>query len=106
TTRNPISHGMKALFDHPGQRQIWGQDFDRLAPTAVEEVARWALPVIFMRRSVMDDTEIGGQKIRDGDKVLLFYCSANRDETVFTDPFAFDVRRDPNDHLGFGGGTH
>ncbi|HSD09397.1 MAG TPA: cytochrome P450 [Candidatus Binatia bacterium] len=106
TTRNAISHGMKALSDHPDERGIWQRDFDRVAPTAVEEIVRWASPVIFMRRSAVCDTEIGGQKIREGDKVLLFYSSANRDEAVFADPFRFDVRRDPNDHLGFGGGPH
>ena len=106
TTRNAISHGMKALCDHPDQRRIWQQDFDRVAPTAVEEIVRWASPVIFMRRSAVCDTEIGGTKIREGDKLLLFYPSANRDEAVFRDPFRFDVRRDPNDHLGFGGGPH
>src|SRR5262249_42629497 len=71
TTRNAISHGMKALSDHPDQRQIWRQDFDRVAPTAVEEIVRWASPVIFMRRSAVCDTEIGGQQIREGDKLLL-----------------------------------
>jgi cytochrome P450 len=106
TTRNAISHGMKALSDHPDQRRIWQQDFERIAPTAVEEIVRWASPVIFMRRSAVCDTEIGGTKIDAGDKVLLFYPSANRDETVFRDPFRFDVRRDPNDHLAFGGGPH
>ena len=106
TTRNAISHGMKALSDYPEQRRIWQQDFDRIAPTAIEEIVRWASPVIFMRRSAVCDTEIGGQKIRERDKVLLFYCSANRDEAAFADPFRFDVRRDPNDHLGFGGGPH
>jgi cytochrome P450 len=106
TTRNAISHGIKALCDYPEQRRIWQQDFDRVAPIAIEEIVRWASPVIFMRRSAVCDTEIGGQRIREGDKVLLFYCSANRDEAVFTDPFRFDVRRDPNDHLGFGGGPH
>jgi cytochrome P450 len=106
TTRNAISHGMKALSDHPDQRRIWQQDFDRIAPTAVEEIVRWASPVIFMRRSAVYDAEIGGQKIRKDEKVLLFYCSANRDEAVFSDPFRFDVKRDPNDHLGFGGGPH
>ena len=106
TTRNAISHGMKALCDHPDQRRIWQQDFDRIAPTAVEEIVRWASPVIFMRRSAVCDAEIGGTKVREGDKLLLFYPSANRDEAVFRDPFRFDVRRDPNDHLAFGGGPH
>jgi cytochrome P450 len=106
TTRNAISHGMKALCDFPDERRIWMKDFDAVAPTAVEEIVRWASPVIFMRRTATCDTEIGGQKVREGDKFLLFYNSGNRDETVFTDPYRFDVRRDPNEHVGFGGGPH
>jgi methyl-branched lipid omega-hydroxylase len=106
TTRNAISHGMKALCDFPEQRQIWAQEFEAIAPTAVEEIVRWASPVIFMRRTATCDTEIGGQQVREGDKFLLFYNSANRDEAVFADPYRFDVKRDPNDHVGFGGGPH
>ena len=106
TTRNAISHGMKALCDHPGARRDWMAHFDEVAPTAVEEIVRWASPVIFMRRTATQDTEIGGQRIREGEKLLLFYNSANRDEDVFRDPFRFDVRRDPNDHVAFGGGPH
>jgi methyl-branched lipid omega-hydroxylase len=106
TTRNAISHGMKALSDFPEQRRIWMDDFEAVAPTAVEEIVRWASPVIFMRRTATCDTEIGGQKIREGEKLLLFYNSGNRDEAVFVDPYRFDVRRDPNDHVGFGGGPH
>ena len=106
TTRNAISHGMKALADFPDQRRVWAADYEAVAPTAVEEVVRWASPVIFMRRTATCDTEIGGQKVREGDKLLLFYNSGNRDESVFADPYQFDVRRDPNDHVGFGGGPH
>ena len=106
TTRNAISHGMKALSDFPDQRRVWAADFEGVAPTAVEEIVRWASPVIFMRRTATGDTEIGGQKVREGDKFLLFYNSGNRDEAVFADPYRFDVRRDPNDHVGFGGGPH
>jgi len=106
TTRNAISHGMKALSDNPDQRQLWQQDFEDVAPTAVEEIVRWASPVIFMRRTATQDTEIGGQKVREGDKFLLFYCSGNRDEAIFENPYRFDVRRDPNPHVGFGGGPH
>jgi len=106
TTRNAISHGMKALSDFPDQRRIWAADFEGVAPTAVEEIVRWASPVIFMRRTATGDTEIGGQKVREGDKFLLFYNSGNRDEAVFADPYRFDVRRDPNEHVGFGGGPH
>jgi len=106
TTRNAISHGMKALADFPDQRRVWAADFEGVAPTAVEEIVRWASPVIFMRRTATCDTEIGGQQVREGDKFLLFYNSGNRDEAVFADPYQFDVRRDPNDHVGFGGGPH
>jgi cytochrome P450 len=107
TTRNAISHGMKALCDYPEQRAVWTADFERVAPTAVEEIVRWATPVIHFRRTATRDTTIGGQAIRAGEKVVLWYCSANRDEAVFEEPFRFDVRREPNDHVGFGGpGPH
>ncbi len=107
TTRNAISHGMKALTDHPDQRQVWMQDFELVSPTAVEEIVRWATPVIHFRRTASQDTEIGGQPIAEGDKVVLWYNSANRDETKFVDPYRFDVRRSPNEHVGFGaGGPH
>jgi cytochrome P450 len=107
TTRNAISHGMKALCDYPDQRARWARDFEAVAPSAVEEIVRWASPVIHFRRTATRDTEIRGQKIREGEKVVLFYCSANRDEEVFPEPFRFDVLRDPNEHVGFGGpGPH
>jgi cytochrome P450 len=107
TTRNAISHGMKALTDHPDQRKLWMSDFQRVAPSAVEEIVRWATPVIHFRRTASRDTEIGGQRIAEGEKVVLWYNSANRDETKFVDPFRFDVTRTPNEHVGFGaGGPH
>jgi cytochrome P450 len=107
TTRNAISHGMKALCDHPERRALWAADFERLAPGAVEEIVRWATPVIHFRRTATRDTELRGQRIREGEKVVLWYCSANRDEEVFSRPFAFDVRRRHNPHVGFGGaGPH
>ena len=107
TTRNAISHGVKALFDHPEQKELWIRDFEGVAPTAVEEIVRWATPVIHFRRTVLADTEIGGQKIRAGEKVVLWYNSANRDEEVFEEPFRFNVTRTPNEHVGFGGpGPH
>jgi cytochrome P450 len=105
TTRNAISHGLWALTEHPDQRALWQADPGGVTPTAVEEVVRWATPVIFMRRSVADDAGevvLGGQTLRGGDKILLFYASANRDEEVFPDPFTFDVQREPNPHVGFG----
>jgi cytochrome P450 len=107
TTRNAISHGMKALCDYPDQRQKWMADFEGLAPTAIEEIVRWATPVIHMRRTCTRDTELGGQAMKEGDKVVLFYSSANRDEKVFADPHQFDLARTPNEHVGFGGpGPH
>ncbi len=107
TTRNAISHGMKALSDHPDQRARWQADFDALAPTAVEEIIRWATPVIHFRRTATRDTEINGQAIKEGDKVVLFYSAGNRDEQVFDEPFKFDVARTPNEHVAFGGpGPH
>jgi methyl-branched lipid omega-hydroxylase len=107
TTRNAISHGIKALCDHPDQRAIWEADFAGVAPTAVEEIVRWATPVIHFRRTATRDTEIRGARIRAGEKVVLWYCSGNRDEEVFEEPFRFDVRRSPNEHVGFGGpGPH
>jgi len=107
TTRNAISHGMKALSDHPDQRRRWAADFEAIAPTAVEEIVRWASPVIHFRRTATQDTELGGQKLREGEKVVLWYNSANRDEAVFDEPYRFDVTRRPNEHVGFGGpGAH
>jgi cytochrome P450 len=107
TTRNAISHGMKALCDYPDERQKWAADFDGVAPTAIEEVVRWSSPVIFMRRSCMQDTVLGDQELKEGDKVVLWYNSGNRDESVFEAPHRFDVLRTPNEHVGFGGpGPH
>ncbi|MDL4815816.1 cytochrome P450 [Actinomadura opuntiae] len=102
TTRNAIAHGLKLLTLNPEQRDRWKSDFDRYAPTAVEEIVRLASPVTFMRRTVTRDHELNGQRFKDGDKVLMYYCSANRDEAVFADPDAFDITRSPNPHLGFG----
>lgn len=104
TTRNAISHGVLALSRFPEQRQRWWSDYHALAPTAVEEVVRWASPVAYMRRTATQDVELGGVTIAAGDKVSLWYGSANRDETKFADPWMFDVGRHPNPHVGFGGG--
>jgi cytochrome P450 len=107
TTRNAISHGMKALCDHPDQRRKWMADFEGLSASAIEEIIRWSSPVIHMRRTCTRDTNLGGQAMREGDKVVLWYSSANRDEKVFTDPHRFDLARQPNEHVGFGGpGPH
>jgi cytochrome P450 len=107
TTRNAISHGIKALTDHPDERSRWLADFEGMSGTAVEEIVRWATPVIHFRRTATRDTVVGGQEIKAGEKVVMFYNSANRDETAFTDPYRFDVGRTPNEHVGFGaGGPH
>jgi methyl-branched lipid omega-hydroxylase len=107
TTRNAISHGMHALCTFPEQRALWQQDFDGVAKSAIEEIVRWASPVIFMRRTTTRPTVLGGQELPEGAKCLLFYNSGNRDEAVFEDPYRFDVRRSPNEHVGFGGpGPH
>ena len=107
TTRNAISHGMDLLGRNPEQRRIWQDDLEGVAPTAVEEIVRVSSPVTFMRRTVTRDLELSGQQFAEGDKVVMFYGAANRDPRVFDDPEAFDVRRDPNPHVGFGGpGPH
>jgi cytochrome P450 len=107
TTRNAISHGMKALCDNPDERRKWAADFEGVAASAVEEIVRWASPVIHFRRTATRDTELGGQAIAEGQKIVLWYNSANRDEDVFESPHRFDVTRTPNEHVGFGGpGAH
>lgn len=107
TTRNAISHGMVALTRYPEQRQRWWDDFAAVAPTAVEEIVRWGSPIIFMRRNLTEDVELSGVRMRAGDKVSMWYNSANRDERRFADPWLFDVTRDPNPQIGFGaGGAH
>jgi len=107
TTRNAISHGMKALTDFPAERRKWQGDFERYKTTAVEEIVRWASPVMHFRRTAAIDTEIGGQVIKAGEKVVMWYNSANRDAAKFDDPYRFDVGREPNEHVGFGaGGPH
>lgn len=107
TTRNAISHGMKALTDFPDQRKLLVEDFDAVAPTAMDEIVRWASPVIHFRRTATQDTEISGQPIKAGEKVVMWYTSANRDEEKFKDPFTFDVLRPATDQVGFGaGGPH
>ncbi len=107
TTRNAISWGLKYLTDNPDQREIWQNDFEAVAPTAVEEIVRFASPVTYMRRTATEDTIVGDQAISAGDKLCMFYLAANRDPSVYADPHVFDVRRSPNPHVGFGGpGPH
>ena len=105
TTRTAISHGLRAFVDHPDQWEAMAAD-PSLVPGAVEEVLRWVTPLNNMFRRAAVDTVLGGQEIRRGDRLIMLYPSANRDEDVFTDPFTFDIRRDPNPHLAFGFGTH
>jgi cytochrome P450 len=108
TTRNAIAHGLWLLTDHPDQRDRWLADIDGMAPSAVEEIVRLASPVIHFRRTVTQDgVRLGDHEFSEGDRVVLWYWSANRDEAVFDDPFTFDVGRTPNEHVGFGGpGPH
>jgi cholest-4-en-3-one 26-monooxygenase len=105
TTRNAISGGMLALIQHPEQRARLIAN-PALMTSATEEILRWVTPVNCFRRTAMQDTEIGGQAVREGDQVVMFYPTANRDERVFANPGQFDVARTPNDHLAFGMGTH
>lgn len=102
TTRTALAHGLVALSEHPAQRQTLLKDYDAHAKTAVDEMVRWASPVIWMRRTLASDYTLSGVDLRAGDKVLLFYNSANRDEEAFEHPEVFDVTRSPNDHFGFG----
>ena len=104
TTRNLVTSGMQLLFDHPKERERLAGNLDGLLGTAVEEMLRYTSPVSHFRRTAMADTEIRGQEIAAGDKVVIFYGAANRDEEVFAAPDSFDVGRDPNPHLAFGGG--
>lgn len=103
TTRNLVASGMDALLAHPDQRAILTDDLNRL-PTAIEEMLRWTSPVIYMRRTATANTEVRGQQIKEGEKVVVYYGAANRDPRIFDDPDRFDVTRTPNEHLAFGGG--
>jgi cytochrome P450 len=106
TTRHTISHGMLALMENPDQLRRLKEDRS-LMPRAVEEILRWATPVLHFRRTATRDTELRGVKIRKGDKVVTWYISANRDGEAFPDPNRFDITRHPNEHVTFGpGGPH
>jgi cytochrome P450 len=107
TTRTATSIGMHLLAQNPDQRKIWQEDLEAVTPTAVDEIVRVASPVTFMRRTVTHDLTLSGHDFKEDDKLILFYGAANRDPLVFDDPERFDVRRDPNPHVGFGGpGPH
>ncbi|MEO6083484.1 MAG: cytochrome P450 [Umezawaea sp.] len=104
TTRNAITHGMKAFLDNPDQWELYKAERPR---TAADEIVRWATPVMSFQRTALTDTELGGVQIKQGQRVGMFYSSANFDENVFDQPQRFDITRDPNPHLGFGGsGAH
>ncbi len=104
TTRHTTSHAMRALTTNPDQRALLLEDLDGRLPIAVEEFVRWATPVLTFRRTTTRPVELHSVEIPAGEKVLLFYHSGNRDERAFEQPWRFDVTRDPNHHLGFGGG--
>ncbi|HYV60736.1 MAG TPA: cytochrome P450 [Acidimicrobiia bacterium] len=104
TTRNLVGGGLVALFEHPEERRRLQDDLDRRLPSAVDEMLRWVSPVVYMRRTATEDCELAGTAIAAGDKVVMYYGSANRDERAFTDPDRFDITRTPNEHIAFGGG--
>jgi cholest-4-en-3-one 26-monooxygenase len=105
TTRNATAHGMRALLENPEQlEKLQNDPSNERIERAVEEILRWASPILHFRRTATRDLELRGKSIKQGDWVVLWYASANRDEEVFADPFAFDIDRTPNDHVAFGGG--
>src|SRR4029078_11277731 len=103
TTRNLVANGMQLMFEHPEERVRLAGDLDGLMPTAIDEMLRYTTPVVHFRRTAMDDTVIRGQDVKAGEKVVMFYGAANRDEDVFADPDRFDVGRSPHPHLALGG---
>ncbi len=105
TTRNGISGGLVSLFEHPAERARLQADMS-LMPSAVEEILRWVSPVTHMARVALEDTEIRGQRIAQGERVVMWYPAVNRDEDVFPQAQRFDITRTPNDHLAFGIGEH
>jgi cytochrome P450 family 142 subfamily A polypeptide 1 len=105
TTRTAISHGIREFCNHPQQWDAMAAD-PSLVPSAVEEVLRWVTPLNNMFRRAVADAEVHGTPIHRGDRIVLLYPSANRDEDVFADPFTFDIRRNPNPQIAFGFGTH
>jgi len=107
TTRTLVAGGMLALLEHPDELARLRADVDGILPTAREELLRFTSPVVYMRRTATEDTEVAGQAIRGGDKVVLYYGSANRDASVFDAPDRLDVTRTPNHHVAFGAsGAH
>ncbi len=105
TTRNLVAGGLHALIQHPDQFQALRED-PSLLPSARDEMLRWVSPVIYMRRTVKKDTELAGQPLKAGDKIVRYFAAANRDPAKFADPERFDIRRSPNEQIAFGTGTH
>jgi cholest-4-en-3-one 26-monooxygenase len=105
TTRNATSHGMRALMEHPDEfKKLTADPSPERVERAVEEILRWASPVMYFRRTAQEDFELRGKQVKKGDKVVMWHISANRDEEVFDDPYRFDLDRWPNEHIAFGGG--
>ena len=104
TTRHASAQAIYALSKFPDQRALLVADVEGRVDSAVEEVLRWASPLLHMRRTALQDVTVNGSEIKAGDKVVLWYISGNRDEAVFDDPFTFDILRNPNPHIAFGGG--
>ncbi len=104
TTRNLVGGGLQALFEHPDQLALLRSDIDAHLSSAREEMLRWVSPVVYMRRTATTDTEIAGQAVEVGDKVVVYYGAANRDPSAFDEPDRFDITRSPNPHVAFGGG--
>ena len=102
TTRNAITHGMQAFFEHPDQWELFKKE--RPLDTAAEEIIRWATPVMQFQRTALSDYVLGGQQIKKGDRVAIYYSSANRDQTALDEPDRFDITRQENEHVAFGGG--
>ena len=104
---NALAHAVTLLSEHPGQRELLLSDYDRYIGGAIEEILRYSSPITQLQRTVKVEYELRGQPLKPGDKVVLFYNSANRDESVFPEPDVFDITRDPNPHVAFGGpGAH
>jgi cholest-4-en-3-one 26-monooxygenase len=104
TTRNSITHGMIGFADNPDQWELYKKE---RPDTTADEIVRWATPVTAFQRTALEDYELSGVQIKKGQRVVMFYRSANFDEEVFVDPFKFDITRNPNPHVGFGGtGAH
>ena len=106
TTRNLVATGMAELLKNPKQLALLKSDVEKHLPGARDELLRWTSPVIYMRRTAKRNIELRGKLLKTGDKVVLYYGAANRDETVFNDPHRLDIKRSPNKHLAFGGGHH